>query len=103
MMTNLHEVLAERLSEWRKAGFPVESFSTIAEILEFAELEDGSPRFLRWPQMQALQAYWYLRLIEKTPHIFDLYQRYFPSTTTLLGSLGLENREIKDIVIDRVT
>ena len=44
-MPNLHEVIAEHASEWKKTGFPVRDHSTIAAILEFAIQEDGSPRF----------------------------------------------------------
>lgn len=99
-MPALHEILAERVSDWRKAGFPAGNFSAIAEVLEFAILEDGSPRFLRWPQTRALETYWYLRLVEKTPHIFDLYQTYYHTPTELLGSLGLYSREIQDYVIN---
>ncbi|MBW2168275.1 MAG: hypothetical protein JRG69_03270, partial [Deltaproteobacteria bacterium] len=39
--------------------------------------EIGTRRFLRTPQIHALETYWYLRLLEKTPHIFDLYKRFF--------------------------
>jgi hypothetical protein len=95
-MPNLHEILSDRVAQWRRANSPADPFSTIAEILEFAQLEDGSPRFLRWPQLHALQTYWYLRLVEKTPHIFDLYQSYYATPTELLGSLGLCSREVQD-------
>jgi len=48
-------------------------------MLEWAcESETGSLRFLRPPQLRALETYWYLRLIEGTPHVADLYQRLFP-------------------------
>jgi type III restriction enzyme len=99
-MSNLHEVIAERVSQWRKAGFPIDEYSTIAEILEFATLEDGSPRFLRWPQIRALETYWYLRLIEKTPHVLDLYRKCFLTNTELLGSLGLHSHAVQAFVID---
>jgi len=37
------------------------------------------------------ETYWYLRLIEKTPHIFDLYQMLFPpeDPDALLNALGI--------------
>jgi hypothetical protein len=99
-MPTFHEILAERVSEWRKAAFPSPNFPAIAEIFEFATLEDGSPRFLRWPQIRALETYWYLRLVEKTPQIFDLYKGYYQTPTELLGSLGLYSKEVQDYVID---
>lgn len=39
-MTHLHEVLAERVNEWREQGYPCEQFPAIAEILDFA-MEDA--------------------------------------------------------------
>lgn len=100
-MPSLHEAIAERVSEWKKGGFPVDDYSTLAEILEFAVLEDGSSRFLRWPQIQALETYWYLRLVEKTPHIFDLYRRYFPNNVELLTALGLKNSEMMEYIVEK--
>jgi type III restriction enzyme len=99
-MSSLHEVLAERVQEWKRAGFPSQEHPAISELLEFAILEDGSPRFLRWPQIQALQTYWYLRLVEKTPHIFTLYQKFYPTPTELLDSLGLYSKEVQQYVIN---
>lgn len=99
-MPNLHEVIAEHASKWKKAGFPVKEFSTIAEILDFAILEDGSPRFLRWPQIRALETYWYLRLVEKNPHVLDLYRKCFLTNTDLLASLGLHSHTVQAFVID---
>lgn len=94
-MANLHEILAKRVSDWHKAGFPAADFSAIAEILEFTTLEDGSTRFLRCPQVRALQTYWYLRLIEKTPHIFQLYKNYYSTRTEFLRSLNLDSTEVQ--------
>jgi type III restriction enzyme len=99
-MPNLHEVIAERVSQWKKAGFQIDGYPTIAEILEFATLEDGSPRFLRWPQIRALETYWYLRLVENTPHILDLYKKCFLTNTELLASLGLHSHNLQEFVID---
>jgi type III restriction enzyme len=46
---------------------------------------------LRPPQLRALETYWYLRLVERTPHIFDLYQKLFPPDDpgVLLNALGI--------------
>ena len=100
-MPNLHEVIAERVSQWKKAGYPADKYSSIGEILEFATLEDGSPRFLRSPQIRALETYWYLRLVEKTPHVLDQYRNFFStSNTELLASLGLYSHSVQSLVID---
>jgi type III restriction enzyme len=100
-MPELRELVAEKVRHWRKRGYPHDQYPSISEILDFALFEDSSPRFLRWPQIHALETYWYLRLVEETPHIFDLYQAYFPSNVELLESLGLTGPEVKDFVIER--
>ncbi|MCC6175820.1 MAG: DEAD/DEAH box helicase family protein [Chloroflexi bacterium] len=87
-MTELHEVLAERVSGWRTAGYPHQTYPTIAEILQYMRHEDGTSRYLREPQIRALETYWYLRLVERTPRIEDLYLRTFEGTA-VLDALGL--------------
>ncbi len=54
--------------------------------------DSGTLRFLRRAQLRALETYWYLRLVEKTPHIFDLYTRcYSPEDDpdAFLEALGI--------------
>ena len=84
-MAELHEVLAERVSAWRADGYP-SRYPAVAEILRFAiDGEDtaspwplsGHLRFLRAAQLRALETNWYLRLVERTPHIGVLYERLF--------------------------
>jgi len=75
---HLYEALAKRVCEWREQNHACADFPTIAEILEWATEPDGSGFRLRVPQLRALETYWYLRLIEGTPHVSELYQRYFP-------------------------
>src|SRR2546426_7946574 len=100
-MAYLHELLAALVEDWRKAGYPAEKYSTISEILEFAVLPElHTPRFLRWPQIRALETYWYLRFVENTPHAFEIYRRHFSSKTTLLDSLGLKNSEVQRVALD---
>jgi type III restriction enzyme len=74
----IYQVLRNRVEEWRKQAYPHAGYPTIGEILEHAANPEGSGFHLRAPQVHALETYWYLRLVEKTPHIFDLYCRYFP-------------------------
>ena len=76
-MPLLFDQLKTKTADWRKKGFPHEAFSPIAEILEWASSPDGSGFQLRPPQLRALEAYWYLRLVENTPRLFDLYQKFF--------------------------
>jgi hypothetical protein len=104
----LHEELADRVAAWRAASYPC-AYPTIGEILEYAveneELgkpfpDSGSLRYLRAPQLTALETYWYLRLIEHTPHIKDLYQRMFSSAKARREALGLTSEALRGIIED---
>src|SRR5712692_70102 len=89
-MTHLHQVLGQRVDQWRADGYPSSDYPAVAEIFEWARDDQaGSLRFLRRPQLRALETYWYLRLVEKTPHAFDLYTRLFPNPSELMAALGL--------------
>ena len=109
----LHERLAAEVDAWRTQHYASETFPAIAEILEFAGglEETGNVRFLRTPQLRALETYWYLRLVANTPHVVDLYRRLFTNKVDLLAALGLTHADLKDIalnssadaLIDRVT
>jgi len=88
-MSRLHQVLGQRVDRWRSDGYRATDHPAIAEILEWARDETGSLRYLRRPQLRALETYWYLRLVEKTPHVFDLYRRLFSHPSDLMAALGL--------------
>jgi predicted nucleotidyltransferase len=90
-LTHLYELLRQRVSEWRGEGYPSEDFPAVAEILGWAEVsETGDLRFLRKPQLEALETYWYLRLMEGTPHVFELYERFYgEDRPALLEALGV--------------
>ena len=69
-MTHLQQALVPLVGQWRKAGYPCPDYPAIAEIFDWASDPDaGASRFLRKPQLRALETYWYLRLVEGTPHI----------------------------------
>lgn len=100
-MHHLHEIIQHNVAGWRAAGYPCDDYPAIAEILDYARLPDGETlRFLRRAQLRALETYWYLRLVERTPHIFDLYRRYYSQPLDLLAALGLDREEIKDFVLN---
>jgi len=100
-MTHLYKLIQRNVAAWRQEGYPTEKYPAIAEILDYARLSDGETlRFLRRAQLRALETYWYLRLVENTPHIFDLYQRYYPRPLDLLAALGLDREEIKDFALN---
>ncbi len=86
---HLYEQIAARVDEWRARDYPHSDYPAIAEILEYAANPEGSGFRLRPPQVRALETYWYLRLVENTPHIFDLYKKYFPKRADMLAALGI--------------
>lgn len=71
---HFYEILAQRVDQWRIQGYPLPDYATIAEILEWSANPEGDGFRLRPPQLRALETYWYLRLKENNPHIFDLYR-----------------------------
>src|SRR5690348_14818755 len=74
-VSTLFEQLRQRVNAWKQQGFTHEEFPIVGEILLWATDPDGSGFRLRPPQIRALETYWYLRLVENTPKIFDLYQK----------------------------
>jgi type III restriction enzyme len=86
----LPQRLAERVASWRTSAYAVDEFPAVAEILDWLSgREAGEPPFLRIPQVHALETYWYLRLVEKTPAVPDLYERLASTPAEHLESLGL--------------
>ena len=87
---HLYEAIQERVNSWRRDRYPCAEYPAIGEILEYARLpEPDSLRFLRRPQLRALETYWYLRLIERTAKIPDLYRNYFTKPKDRLDALGI--------------
>jgi len=96
----LNETVAALVRKWRVGGYAHAEYPAIAEILEWQQEQDGTQRFLRLPQVHALETYWYLRLAEGTPHVFDLYRKLYPRQSELLQALGLDQEAIKTLVLD---
>jgi type III restriction enzyme len=94
---HLYQVLAQKVDEWRKNGYPHDSFPVIAEILQWAGNPEGAGFRLRPPQARALETYWYLRLVENTPHILDLYRKYFPQKRDLIAALGISPQAFESV------
>jgi type III restriction enzyme len=100
-MINLHERLSSAVTSWREAGYPAGEHAAISEIFDWArDPENGQLRYLRAPQLRALETYWYLRLVEKTPHVLDLYRRHFQRQSELLAALGLDQEALTTVVLD---
>ncbi len=80
-MKYLFENLRDDTQKWCSTGYPCTDYPLIAEILRWQF--EGEPqeqialKYLREPQFQALEIYWFLRLVRKTPHIVDLYKHYY--------------------------
>ena len=111
-MPILYEDLQKSALEWRKGGYACDDYPLIGEILSHQKgSQEDRPvlKFLREPQFLALEVYWYVRLILKTPHIIDLYKHYYEDDKkTFFNALGvpmsrdaLEWAEI-DGVINRI-
>ena len=80
------------VAAWREENYKHDEIPAIAEILEWARQPDVPNFRLRAPQLRALETYWYLRLVENTPHIFDLYQSLFPKKKDLLEAFGISDK-----------
>jgi len=89
----LNEILKTKLKDWRESDYK-SNYPVIREIFEynFLDTENQNLRYLRRAQFEALETYWYLRIIEKTPHIFDLYKKYFQGEN-LLDALNVRLTE----------
>ncbi len=92
MDLTLTKALESEVEKWRTKNY-YSVFSWISEILNFnivsSETNGTSFRFLRKAQFEALETYWYLRLVENTPHIFELYKKYFQNPVELFKALSL--------------
>ncbi len=100
-MNHLYQILAAETQAWREAGYPCEEYPVIGEILDWqTDPETRGLRYLRTPQLRALEVYWYLRIVKGTPHIFDLYRELYPKPAELLEVLGLDRDEIRDYVLN---
>jgi len=98
---DLYQVLAEETRTWREAGYPCDQYPVIGEILDWqSDTESGALRYLRTPQLRALEVYWYLRVVKNTPHIFDLYRQLYPKTAELIEALGIPDAAFKEAGYD---
>lgn len=99
---SLFKSLQENALNWRKNGYAGTDFPLIGELLrwQFEDAatgggENGGPvlKYLREPQFQALEIYWYVRVVKKTPHIMELYKDLFPDKADFVEALGLQLSE----------
>jgi len=81
------EKLKEKVVAWRESNYNCD-YPTISEIFDYSFIE--SLRYLRKAQIEALETYWYLRIIEDTPQIFELYNKIYDTPEDRLKALGIE-------------
>ena len=100
-MQNIFEQLQADTKIWRENGYATDKFLAISEILYWNKDENGQLRYLREAQFNALEVYWYVRLVLKTPKLLELYKNYFPKNSDLLTALGVQKTEaITNMLID---
>lgn len=89
----LSQKLRKSVDQWRKDRYPCDDYPYIGFILSHqvscwqetgGENGQGTEKreilelkYLREPQFLALEVYWYVRLILKTPRIVDLYKHFY--------------------------
>jgi hypothetical protein len=98
-MTTLVDALQANVEGWRSAHYSHSEYPAIGEILDWAVEPEGAGFRLRSPQHRALEVYWFLRLVENTPRITDLYRKYFPANKdpdALLKALGIPAEAFKE-------
>ena len=96
--------LKEEVSKWRETSYDCD-YPVISEILDYnvviSNSGEKSLRFLRQPQFDALEVYWYLRIVKDTPHVLDIYKNLY-SSKELLEALGLKHL-VEDLTDDLVS
>lgn len=97
-MKHLYHILSDQTKQWRETGYECGRFPAIGEILryQFADDSGNNLRFLRPPQFRALEIYWYLRLVEKTPHILNLYKTCYQKKADLVKALGIPQKAFEE-------
>lgn len=51
--------------------------------------ESSVLKYLRQPQFEAIEIYFYLRIVEGSPTVYDLYKKYYPKPKDLRDGFGL--------------
>lgn len=102
---HLHQTISAQVAAWRAAGYACEDFPAVAEILDYQRIpgQNGTnpqSRYLRDPQIEALETYWWLRLVKNTPHILDLYRTSYSRNADLLKALHLDTDAVKETVMN---
>ncbi|MXW83731.1 MAG: hypothetical protein F4X05_00220 [Rhodothermaceae bacterium] len=100
--------LKRSAKQWRSQGYPCDDYPLIGILLNYQVEKLGDVltlKFLRDPQFLALEVYWYVRLVLKTPRIIDLYRNYYgDNKKAFFDALGVPlSRDALDFVeIDQI-
>ena len=100
--------LKHSVKQWRQRGYSCDDYPLIGSILDYqAEKQEDllTLKFLRDPQFLALEVYWYVRLVLRTPNIIDLYKHYYgEDKKSFFDALGVPISEdaLKFAEIDRI-
>lgn len=85
----LHSILKSKVAEWKESNYNSD-YPIVSEIFDYnLNSETQNLSYLRKAQFEALETYWYLRVVEKTPHIFDLYKKLYDDPVELFKVLGI--------------
>ena len=89
-MNNFLKKLQKDVKNWRNDHYVCE-IAEVGEILKFQFLdrERTNFKYLRKPQFEAIETYFYLRVVKGSKSMLDLYQEYFPDMKDLLAELGI--------------
>ncbi len=92
----IYEKIKEKVSVWRKSNYEC-NYPELSEIFSYIKQQ----AYLRKAQIEALEHYWYVRIILGNPKIKDLYKNFY-SGTDLLEIFGIpyNKKEIADILIN---
>lgn len=98
---HFHSIISQKASAWKESGYLHETYPAISDILEYQLINDTSHlRWLRAAQIEALTVYWYLRLVDDSPHILDLYKKSYNEKSDFRQALGIDTPELKDFMLD---
>ena len=90
-ITGIYGKLKEKVNLWRIANYNCD-YSTIPEI--FSHITQQA--YLRKAQIEALEHYWYVRMILGTPNVENLYKKFYRGLE-LLEALGLPLKEFSGL------
>lgn len=83
---NLLFKLQTQVVKWRQVNYQSEKHPIIRDILEYAKKQN----FLRQPQFEALETYFYIRIQLSSPSLLDLYKQLFEKPKDLREALNLK-------------